>query len=372
MALQHLMEGGVVYVQGSGRKPYAIRKISGVVDCSCPAWRNMGGGIDTRVCKHIKANIKPECLPKAALTRAGMIDHSVPPVLPGVPSKPAVRLTPKGKVSTAVGGAVRKDTAPPILLAETFEKGKDDPTGWWVSEKLDGVRAYWNGEAFISRLGNTFHAPESFKRSLPKRVVLDGELWLGRGRFQEASGIARKHEPTEADWAQMQYVVFDAPHFTGSFERRMDYLQGLYKGTYDRLGFTSWRVLEQVRCHGQQHLDFMLADVEAMGGEGLILRQFGSPYVTDRSTTCLKVKTFTDGEAVVVGYQPGRGKHKGRMGACVVQMADGKTFEVGGGFTDKERESPPALGTLITYKHQGFTNKGLPRIATFVAVRDYE
>jgi len=372
MALQHLSEGGTIYVQGSGKSPYAIRKIAGVVDCSCPAWRNMGGGIDTRICKHIKANILSMCLPKAALARAGMINHSIPPVLPGVPSAPAVRLTPKGKVSTAVGGAVRKDTAPPVLLAETFEKGKDDPTGWWMSEKLDGVRAYWNGKAFISRLGNTFHAPESFKHSLPKGIVLDGELWLGRGRFQEASGIARKQEPNEAEWAQMQYVVFDAPNFPGVFEKRMEYLQGLHAGSVRRTPKISWRVLEQVRCHGREHLDFMLTDVESMKGEGLILRQFGSLYVADRSSTCLKVKTFTDGEAVVIGYQPGRGKHKGRMGACVVQMADGKTFEVGGGFTDRERESPPALGAKITYKHQGFTNKGLPRIATFVAVRDYE
>ncbi len=371
MALQHLNEGETIYVQGSARDPYKIRKIAGVVDCSCPAWRNLGQGIDTRVCKHIRLNIKPECLPHAALVRSGMISASTSSTVstPATPVAAPVRLTPKGKVSTAVGGAVRKATAPDLLLAETWTD--QDPTGMWISEKLDGVRAYWDGENFISRLGNIFVAPESFKRNLPKSVNLDGELWLARGKFQETLSTVRKFEPNEAEWAMLTYVVFDAPQITLPFEARMVYLQNL-KALPAHASRREWRVLEQVRCQCLEHMTWMLADVEAIKGEGLMLREYGSLYIPGRNSTLLKVKTFTDAEAVVVGYMPGRGKHKGRMGACIVQMPNGKDFEVGGGFTDKQRISPPAIGAKITYKHQGFTNRGIPRIATFVCCRDYE
>lgn len=364
-----LSEGGSTFVQGSARNPYEIKKVAGVVSCSCMAWKNLGGSIDSRICKHIKANIKPECLPHAALVRSGMISASTSSTVITPAPKPAVRLTPKGKVSTAVGGAVRKATAPDVLLAETWDN--QDPTGMWISEKLDGVRAYWDGKNFISRLGNTFIAPESFKRWLPKNLVLDGELWIGRKRFQETLSIVRKQEPVEAEWAKITYVVFDAPQLTTPFEQRMSFLRDVKSLTVDT-NRREWRVLEQVRCQCLDHCMWMLADIEALKGEGLCLREYGSLYIPGRNNTLLKVKTTTDAEAIVIGYMPGRGKHKGRMGALVVRMPDGNEFEVGTGFTDKQRISPPAIGTTITYSHQDFTDRGIPRNASFVCCRDYE
>jgi DNA ligase 1 len=359
MTLQHLNEGDVTYIQGSGKKPYEIKKVGGVVSCSCPAWRNLGGSIDTRVCKHIKANIDPGCLLPQAVN---------PPTQTAAPA--TVRLTKTGKVSTAVGGAVKKDTAPPCLLAHKWEG--EDPTGWWMSEKLDGVRAWWDGEKFVSRLGNVYHAPEWFKALLPN-VVLDGELWVGRKQFQKTISAVRKLVPTDSEWLDVQFVMFDAPNLGGSFEDRIEYLENLFPtlrhNGAEGTGMVS--VLQQIKCKSAEHLKELLKEIEARGGEGVMLREAGSLYEADRSHTCLKVKTFTDDEAEVIGYTDGKGKHKGRVGALEVRWGD-KEFEVGTGLTDKERENPPSVGAKITFRYQELTDKGIPRFPSYIGVRDYE
>lgn len=368
--MRYMKEGDSFQVQGSGKNPYTIRMIGGVIDCSCPAWRNMGGGIDSRVCKHIKANVDPSCWPAAALAREGMSTSSktaTPTPSRSAPT-PAVRLTPKGKVSTAVGGAVVKDTAPPILLAHTWEG--EDPAGWWMSEKLDGVRAWWTGKHFVTRLGNVYKAPEWFTRSLPS-LTLDGELWAGRGRFQETISIVRKDIPSDVEWAKITYMVFDIPVGSDTFESRQETLKGIHRHASSVHGRLTWNVLPQERCHGREHMEWMLEDVESKGGEGLMLRAFGSRYEEGRSNTLLKVKTFKDAEAVIVGHEPGRGKHKGRMGAVLVEM-NGVKFKIGSGFSDAEREAPPPVGSRVTFKYQELTSGGIPRFPTFVAVRNYE
>lgn len=108
--------------------------------------------------------------------------------------------------------------------------------------------------------------------------------------------------------------------------------------------------------------------VVAQGGEGLMLRQPQSLYEVGRSTTLLKVKAFLDAEARVVEHLPGEGKHKGRLGALVVEMPGGKRFSVGTGFSDAERASPPPLGSLITYRYQELTDRGVPRFPSFLRV----
>ena len=98
--------------------------------------------------------------------------------------------------------------APPLLLAEAWD-GTADVAGWWLSEKLDGVRGYWTGRQFQSRQGHPFHAPDWFTAGLPP-VPLDGELWLGRKMFQRTVGIVRRQDMTEL-WKEVRFLVFDAP-----------------------------------------------------------------------------------------------------------------------------------------------------------------
>jgi DNA ligase-1 len=254
------------------------------------------------------------------------------------------------------------DTAPKLLLAHAWENDTD-LTGWWMSEKLDGVRAWWDGKQFLSRLGNVYHAPDWFVAGLPS-VPLDGELWLDRKAFQRTVSIVRRQDKSD-HWREIKYVLFDAPGVSGPFEERQKALSELILQHRPQYA----KVLDQSRCASIEALKAELARVESLGGEGLMLRQPGSQYEAGRSTTLLKVKTFHDAEGRVVEQLPGKGRHAGRLGAVVVELPDGQTFSVGTGFSDAQRQNPPAVGSLITYRYQEMTDRGVPRFPSFVRLR---
>ena len=109
-----------------------------------------------------------------------------------------------------------------------------------------------------------------------------------------------------------------------------------------------------------------LSRIESIGGEGLMLREPGSRYEVGRSTTLLKIKTFHDAEAIVIAHQDGKGRHKGRLGALVVKLADGTEFSIGTGISDKDRERPIAIGSQVTFRYQELTDGGVPRFPSFV------
>jgi DNA ligase-1 len=232
-----------------------------------------------------------------------------------------------------------------------------------MSEKLDGIRAYWDGETFVSRLGNRFLAPDWFTADLPADT-LDGELWVGRKLFQKTTSIVRSGAGGD-EWRRVQYVVFDAPNAKGGFEDRLAHAQKVLQ----KAGAPHARWLEHVKCDGFDHLREELRRVEALGGEGLMLRKPASSYEVGRSSSLLKVKTFHDAEARVIGHAPGTGKHAGRLGALVCELAGGVTFNVGTGFSDQERESPPSIGAIITFRYQELSNDGVPRFPSFVGER---
>ena len=249
-----------------------------------------------------------------------------------------------------------------MLLAESWDNERD-LTGWYMSEKLDGVRAYWTGEFFLSRQGNKFLAPAWFTEGLPKSP-LDGELWIDRKTFQQTVSIVRRQDGNEL-WKRVLYVVFDSPHEPGNFEQRLKSIQksGLEKAS------AQLRILEQSICDGTDCLRKELTRIEALGGEGLMLRQPDSKYEFGRSSTLLKVKTFHDADAVVTGHQAGKGRHKGRLGALLVELPNGTQFAVGTGFSDAQRGSPPAIGSTITFRYQELTDGGVPRFPSFVRER---
>ncbi|HEY5314380.1 MAG TPA: DNA ligase [Pirellulales bacterium] len=252
--------------------------------------------------------------------------------------------------------------APALLLAETWNNSTD-VNGWLLSEKLDGVRAYFDGKQFLSRQGNVFHAPDWFIVGLPA-IPLDGELWLARKAFQRTVSIVRRQDGSEL-WRDIKFRIFDAPAVTEPFEERIEFLCDCFSQL--KLRYAS--VLPQMRCWGIDHLREELELILAVGGEGLMLRQPGSRYEAGRSSTLLKVKRFHDAEAQVIEHQPGAGRHKGRMGALLVQLPDGTMFSVGTGFTDAQRENPPPVGSLITFRYQELSDRGVPRFPSFVRVR---
>ena len=334
-----LADGQSVEFQGSARQPYILKNVGGVYSCSCPSWRHQSIGIERRTCKHLRL-IRGE---DAERSRLGG-------TLPGpVATKKA------GKTNAI------KPVTPLLLLAQSWSVDID-PTGLWLSEKLDGVRAYFQNGQFYSRQGNPFVAPTWFTANLPD-VPLDGELWMARKAFQRTVSIVRRQDAS-ALWRELRFVVFDAPSCPGPFEDRMAFLRELLNQSESPFAVA----LDQRRCTGVMHLHDELESVESLGGEGLMLRKPGSLYEAGRSSTLLKVKRFHDAEGCVVGHQPGAGRHRGRMGAVLVEFA-GLTFAVGSGFTDAQRDCPPPIGSLITFRYQELTDRGVPRFPTFVRVR---
>jgi DNA ligase-1 len=252
--------------------------------------------------------------------------------------------------------------SPALLLANVWNPSID-PTGWWISEKYDGLRGYWDGRKLWSRKGNAIVAPDYFLAELPQGIALDGELWIGRGQFEETISTVLSQTPDDR-WRRVHFMVFDAPEAKGTFEQRMAFLQATLPAENQFVK----RVI-QYRCEGTKHLLAERDRVVAEGAEGLMLRKPESEYETHRSPTLLKVKPFDDAEATVIAHVHGKGKFAGKLGSLRVRMADGKEFSIGTGFTDAQRGSPPPVGTVVTYRFRGLTAKGLPRFPSFLRVR---
>jgi DNA ligase-1 len=330
-----LNDGESVEIKGSARLPYVLKNVGGVFSCSCPAWRNQSLPIERRTCKHLRRY-------RGEAAEQNRIGAALPPMPPAAQAGEA--------------------SAPNLLLAQTWANDID-LTSWWMSEKLDGVRAYWNGTQFYSRQGNLFHPPDWFIAEMPD-VPLDGELWLARKAFQRTVSIVRRQDKSDL-WREIRFLVFDAPAINDPFEQRIEFLRDCLRKHRPQFA----QPHEHTRCASLEHLRQELARVESLGGEGLMLRQPGSRYEAGRSATLLKVKTFHDAEARVVEHLPGAGRHKGRLGALAVELPDGTSFSVGTGFSDAQRENPPPVGSTITFRYQELSDRGVPRFPSFVCVR---
>lgn len=347
-----LAHGEATTVTGSTGTLYTVRNVGGgSLSCTCPAWKNQATAVNGRSCKHTCQVLDVD---------PSTVVRPPPPVRKG---------------------------APGVLLAARYDGARHKCSGWWVSEKLDGIRAYWDGEDLVSRAGNRFDAPAWFTDALPRDgLTLDGELFTGRGDFNTASSIIRSHG--DPRWNDVVYLVFDAPSHAGPFEDRLGEVARRFGGrgcdptAVELPDIVSAggrvRVVEHVRLTDCGLLDGMLAAMDALGGEGLMLRRPGSEYRAGRSTagaaaTLLKLKSFHDMEAQVLRIVGGDGRNTGVMGALYCRLGPSKNsieFKVGTGFTDAQRRDPPRVGDLITIRCPELTPAGVPRFPVFVGVRD--
>lgn len=252
---------------------------------------------------------------------------------------------------------------PDLLLAKSYQQGIDAKQ-YWVSEKLDGVRALWNGQQFISRGGHNIAAPKWFIKGFPKKA-LDGELWAGRGQFAKTLSAVSKDKPIKSEWKAVTFNVFELPHAKGNFSQRLQQL----KVIIDNKPSPYLKMVPQFRVQNTRELMAKLKAVEAKGGEGLMLHHQDALYETGRSQALLKLKSYQDAEAVVIGYKAGKGKYQNMVGALKVKNSQGQVFALGSGLSDALRKNPPAIGTVVTYRHNGFTANGLPRFARLIRVR---
>lgn len=346
----------------SSNTSYKVKRTWDHYYCSCPAWRNQGGApVNARTCKHLKSLLGDK------YEEARIKKKNPDGPAPAAKKKPASRKK-KGDADDDDddddAGASSK-AVPKLLLANKWdlEKGAD-PTGWWISEKLDGVRTFYDGKGMISRLGNPFTPPQWLLEKLPKDVTLDGELFGGRKNFQDTVSIVKT--VNSPHWKNITFQIFDIPS-SGSkpFEDRIAELKKLFGpgGSHECKEVV---VVEHEKAEGRDHVLGKLKEIEDLGGEGLMLRKPGSKYEGTRSSSLLKIKTFHDAEAEVIGYAAGKGKHTGATGALQCRMESGKTFNVGTGLSDKQRKNPPKIGSIITYRFQELTRDLVPRFPSFI------
>jgi DNA ligase-1 len=247
-----------------------------------------------------------------------------------------------------------------IMLPKVYQ-GDIELSGWLYSEKLDGVRGYWDGRRLLSRNGIPFEAPAVFTADFPP-FPLEGEIWGGRGTFEKTAAIVRR-SGADPGWLDLRFAVFDVPAHPAGFEDRLQKADYWFALNPSRHAF----VIEHRPVGDEEQLREELARVEKAGGEGLMLRRSGSPYTAGRSPDILKVKSYEDREAVVIGHLPGSGRNLERLGALLVELPEsGLRFKIGSGFSDEERTHPPPIGALITFKFYGRYESGLPRFPVFL------
>ena len=257
-----------------------------------------------------------------------------------------------------------KADPPQLILLKSYQNQKNiDVKNWLMSEKLDGVRAYWDGHALYSRSGRRFSVPTWFIKDFPD-FELDGELWTKRSDFEHVVSIVNQQKPHDG-WSEISYQIFEVPNAQGNFTQRLDKIKQYLK----KHPSSFVKVIAQQICTGDAHLKLFLAEVEQLGGEGVVVRNPKPLYHTGRSQASLKVKSAQDAECKITGYKEGKGKYKGLTGALFCQTDEQRRLTIGSGLTDKQRENPPAIGTIITYKHNGYTSKGNPRFPVFLRIR---
>lgn len=328
-----------------------------------------------------------------------------------------------------------------LMLAHTFNPAKDRVGGWWLSEKLDGTRAFWDGgisrgllatevpyantikddrllerpiaTGLWSRAGKVIKAPDWWLDELPKGLMLDGELWLGYGRFQELRSLD--------NWEEIRYMVFDSPSVfemfkareikirneysffvrdavewarehgvkkipDWSFELRYQYLKICYPDTLaqERLPLNNDKALKEVASQ--------LYDINIHGGEGVMLRWGSSHWSTNRSHYLLKHKPVNTMDGRIVGYTAGEGRLQGMIGALIVKLNNGKELKLSG-LTDAQRnirqnpyfelayDNPGCRlpddfyhyefpkGTVVEFKYRELSDDDIPKEARFWRIK---
>ena len=268
--------------------------------------------------------------------------------------------------AVVAAASLQASATPALMLAKLWQVGQN-PSAFLVSEKLDGVRAFWDGQALRFRSGRKIAAPAWFTAALPA-TPLDGELWLGRGRFDELSGIVRRRVPNDAQWHTLRYMIFDLPGASGSFGERAVQMVSVVASAK-----VAWlQTIEQRRVPDSAALQHQLTQLVDAGGEGLVLHRADSLWLPGRSDALLKLKPVPDEDARVIAHVPGKGRFAGQMGALLLELPNGQQFALGTGFTDAKRAAPPPVGATVTYRYRDRTPSGLPRFASFLRVSEAE
>lgn len=242
---------------------------------------------------------------------------------------------------------------------KTFEKNTQ---GYLYSEKLDGVRAYWDGEALYTRGGKRLAPPSFFTQNFPP-FEIEGELWSKRGDFENIVSIIKSNKNIQK-WSELKFYIFEVPNQNGGILQRLEVLSH-YLSSHSAPFI---QIIPQIQVSSTKELMDKLQEIQELGGEGIVVRDKNEPYYTGRNQKAMKLKPYLDSECTILSYNLGEGKFKNQVGSFVCKDRE-KTFKIGSGMNEDFRKNPPKIGTIITYKYFGFTQKGLPKFPTFLRIR---
>tara|TARA_B100001094_G_scaffold333196_1_gene409404 strand:+ start:5113 stop:7167 length:2055 start_codon:yes stop_codon:yes gene_type:complete len=282
--------------------------------------------------------------------------------------------------------------------------------GWYASEKFDGLRGIWTGQELVARpskdkdgnmKGKVFtEVPQWFKNTLPTGVSLDGEIWMGRGKFQQVAGlsnlkISKKQTADDISklWRGVKFMIFDCPSDSGPFRERMqrltslvDNLRSNWQSNKDNKGHNfPVEIVNNYLVKNDEFLMKLYRKLTESGAEGLMLRGPNNIYETKRSKMLLKMKVQDDAEAIVLEYMPGTGKYDRAssnpmyfmLGALKCRMDNGVEFNIGTGLTDEMRLNywDPEyshyipIGATVNFSYMELTEEGIPRHPAYRGVR---
>lgn len=249
-----------------------------------------------------------------------------------------------------------------IQKALIYDQNKHDIKGWFMSEKFDGIRAYWNGKELLSKNGNKIFAPKWFTKDFPN-FQLDGELWTKRDDFENIQSIVLSKDETN-NWEKISYNIFEVPNQKGNFANRLKILEEFLNKNPNKY----IKIIPQIICKDENHLNEYLEKLLTLKAEGIMLKNPHLDYFTNRSENILKVKKFEDMEGVVISYNYNNNEFK----SLKILLENNITFNLGNGFTKEEKLNPPKIGDIVTFKYFGFTKNGKPKFASFLRIRQNE
>ena len=234
-----------------------------------------------------------------------------------------------------------------------------DVSDYYVSEKLDGFRAYWDGKTLKSKSGYSFNAPEWYIENLGENP-LDGELWIARGKFEQLISVLNTVDNKD-DWHLVKYMIFDMPNESMPFNERVQKMQEYIPS----LNLEHVQMIPQIKVSDESELNRLLDKIIRADGEGLMLHHQDAFYGSGKVNHLLKIKRHDEQVGIVTSYNEGKGKYKGKVGSLNLKLSDNTVIRVGSGLTDQMREYPPKVGTRIAFIYNGLTNHGKPRFARF-------
>lgn len=250
-----------------------------------------------------------------------------------------------------------------LVKPDIYDEKKHNIENWLMSEKLDGVRAVWNGKNLETKNKNKIFAPAWFTKDFPP-FALDGELWTKQDDFENIQSLVLSQKEPKG-WENISYNIFEVPNQSGNFFERVEVLNRFLEKNPNKF----IKIIPQVRINNKKDLNIFLEKILKNKGEGVILKNPNTPYESGRSQNILKVKKFLDDEGEVVSHNFNK---DGSFRSLNLKLKNGIVFKLGGGFSNKDRENPPKIGEFVTFKYYGFTKNSKPKFASFLRVRKKE